>query len=166
MAYIREQGQREWETEGVVIICPMAPVPPPPIKDCTRSLLTTEVPPVRVEAAPEYCPHLSAPWVGPGTAGQPAPCAPPPMRVPVGDGLSYSGALALARANSSQVNQHHPFAARALDPRAQLSQCHLNLTIWARGGCRGRSWGCHENPHAGISSFGEAEPYFAGGVGL
>lgn len=41
----------------------------------------------------------------------------------------------------------------------------MNLTIWAWGGCGGRSWGCHENPHAGISSFGEAEPYFAGGVG-
>lgn len=92
--------------------------------------------------------------------------SPPTTRVPAGDGPFCLGWWALARAGSSQVNQHHPFAAQTPDPRAQLSQCHLKLTIWARGGCRGRSWGCHENPHAGISSFGEAEPYFAGGVGF
>lgn len=90
----------------------------------------------------------------------------PPVRVPAGDGPSSSGARAQARANGDQVNQHHPFVDQGPDPRAQLSQCHLNLTIWARGGCRGRSRGCHENTHAGISSFGEAEPYFAGSVGL
>lgn len=59
-----------------------------------------------------------------------------------------------------------PVAAQAPDPKAPLSWCHASLTIWAQGGCGGRSWSCHENPHTGISSFGEAEPYFAGGVGF
>lgn len=160
-ACVREQRQRSCHC----LSCgPCSPSPHQRLCQITADHRKPPPPPrVSAQAAPEYCPHLSAPWGGPGPTGQPAP---PTTRVPAGDGPFCLGWWALARAGSSQVNQHHPFAAQTPDPRAQLSQCHLKLTIWARGGCRGRSWGCHENPHAGISSFGEAEPYFAGGVGF
>lgn len=121
------------------------------VQSCIRLLLTTE------SFLNIAFLHLLTPWVDLKTA---VPSPKNPCR-------RWSHLLRRAEPWPAQPNKPtSPVTAWAQDSRAQLSQCHENLTIWVQGGCGGWGLGCHENPNAGISSFGEAEPYFAGSVGF